>query len=452
MQMHRIAPEAATAFATRGWWALAVLLAWSVAVGGSSRGTGPGEVIAQLAAIPMLAWAILALAGTGGGRLPRVPLLAGMAIVAAMALQQLPIPLAWWNAPTARTALGGDLAVAGVDLDAHWSLAPLASERALWSLLPALAVFSGSLVLPAAHLRRLLLLVVALGVASLLLGTVQMLLPRSSALNPFPQWAPAFNGVFENPNHQASLLALCCTIIAALPWGSRDGSRHLRRSAPAWIAMGTLAFLAVPLTGSRAGIGLAVVGVAFALAVRHAHRVAPLSRRGVLLAASVVCATVVAAGAWLQPQVTGSVRWALVEATAAMARDHAPLGAGTGTFTRWFDQSAPSGLVQWEYFNHAHDEYVQWWFELGAAGIACMLAVLVVLVACRPGLAWKGSGERRGVALAGWLGCTLLLLHSLVDYPLRTPGLMAVAALLAGAMCAGRRGWGSTTMEECDER
>ena len=43
-----------------------------------------------------------------------------------------------------------------------------------------------------------------------------------------------------------------------------------------------------------------------------------------------------------------------------------------------------------------------------------------------------------GMLLAAWLGCVLLMLHSLVDYPLRTPALMATAAVLMGISVAQR--------------
>jgi len=445
--MQRFAARAASAFSRHGLLAIAALLVLAFVTGGSSRGRETGDALAQLAALPLLAWAGLALIGGDRGVRPRVVLLVPLAIVAVMALQQAPIPWGWWTMPEARALLASDLATAGVKPLARWSLAPLASERALWSLLPALAVFAGSLCLGARQRRSLLLLVVALGACSLLLGVLQMLVPRTSLLNPFPQWAPAVNGVFENPNHQASMLALCATIVASLPWRNHDGSRRLRRSAPAWFAIAAIALVAIPLTGSRAGIGLAIAGVSAALVLRAWRRreLQPEGQRAgarpvatawrPTLVVLVSIGLLIAVGAWLRPAVTGSVRWALVDATAAMARDHAPLGAGSGTFTRWFDQSAPPQLVQWEYFNHAHDEYVQWWFELGVAGVACVLLVFATMAWLRPRPRRHPDGGF-GIALASWLGCVLLLLHSLVDYVLRTPALMTIGALLAGVLVA----------------
>ena len=436
-------PSDAAGFRRYGAFALGGLLAITVVGGGSSHGTGSGVALAQLVALPVLGWAVAALYARRAEvrRLPLAPLLLAAGIVLLLVLQQAPVPASLWNIPSARAALERDLASVGVDISRHWSLSPSGSERALWSLLPGLALFAGALAVDRSSLRPLLLLVVALGAASLLVGATQMVLPRDSILNPYPRWAPSFNGIFENPNHQASLLALSATIVSALPWRTRSGA-GFRRSAAAWVLLGAMVALAVPLTGSRAGIGLGVLGVGLAGLFRWRSTPAPgraRTLRPALVIATAVALAVGALAAWSQFRLDETVRWSLARATAAMARDQAPLGAGFGMFTAWFDQSAPATLVQWEYFPHAHNEYVQWWFELGWAGAACVLAVLAVLVALRPRPASSRAGADCigfGVPLAAWLSCWLLLLHSLVDYPLRTPALMGIAGLLAGVLVA----------------
>lgn len=433
--MDSIAGSARAIYLRRGWWMVAAVLLLAFACGGSSRGQGLGDAVAQLAALPLLGWAVLVLVEKPR-RLRAGTLLLALLPVMVLAALQLPIPMELWEVPHAREQLRRDLALAGIAPEPHWTLAPFASERALWSVLPALAVFLGSLAVEPIQLRRLLLLVVLLAAASLVLGVLQMALPRDSLLNPYPRWAPAFNGVFENPNHQGTMLALAATIVASLHWTGRDAAGLLHSGTAAWTGLGVVLLLAIPLTGSRAAVGLGVLGVSAAFAARAwRKRGIPWPRRRVLLLLGGGAAALLVAAAFAWSGISGSVRWQLIEATAAMALDHAPLGAGAGTFVAWFDQAAPAHLVQWEYFNHAHDEYVQWWFELGVAGIACVIAVVAVLVAQRPRLAQRPGTF--GIALAGWLGCVLLMLHSFLEYVLRTPALMVVAGLLAAAMIAG---------------
>ena len=105
------------------------------------------------------------------------------------------------------------------------------------------------------------------------------------------------------------------------------------------------------------------------------------------------------------------------------------------SFVPLFAQEGPTWLLQYEYINHAHNEYAQWWLE---GGIPAMLVLAFGL-----GLfGWAGwqmlarmpSRSQRTIGAAAWTGLLLLLLHSVVDFPLRTTTLMATAGLLAGLL------------------
>ncbi|NDK38726.1 hypothetical protein DT603_07715 [Pseudoxanthomonas gei] len=431
-------------FESRGHLAVAAVLALAFVTGGGASDYGFGDALTQWLALPLLVWAALVLQATPGSAMRRAAIGASLLVVATVAVQQLPLPTGVWEAVDVRSALARDLHAAGVDAPRQlWSLSPLASERGLWSLLPALAVFLAMLVVPVRQQRALLLLMVALSATSLLLGYLQLGAPQDSLLNPFPEWSPALGGFFANPNHQATALALSLVAIVAMlldDWG-RD-----EPSLPRWLrfglaAVGILLLASLPLTGSRAAFLLAVLAlVAVPFVVRGGRRrpatSAPRAWVTRLLLAGLAVGAIAVAIGWLRYDMEEEVRWSAAQATAAMGTGHAPWGAGLGSFVAWFDQSAPASLFQRSYFNHAHNEYAQWWLESGVAGLASLLAVLGVLLACYPRRT-RNTADR-GVAVAAWLGCMVLLLHSLVDYPLRTPALMTVAGLLAGIVVARR--------------
>ena len=431
-------------FERYGHWAVVGVLVLAWVTGGSASDTNLGTAITQWLALPLLFWALLALPQGGGLGWRRAGLGAALLVVVTVAAQQLPLTDALWNGPAVRQVLTDDLQVAGVTQQSQrWSLTPLASERGLWSLLPALAVFVGMLALPLSRHRQLLLWIVGLSAASLLLGYLQLGAPQDSVLNPFPQWAPALNGFFANPNHQSTGLAIALVAITALlmrDWG------HGEALLPRWAryCLGALAVImlaSLPLAGSRAAFLLAVLGLVAVPLMLHGsrRRTARATKRtwiarGLLGAlALAVCA---AAIGWLRFDLAEEVRGSVAQATLSMGVDHAPWGAGVGSFVPWFDQAAPQALLQWEYFNHAHNEYAQWWLESGVLALLSVLSVSALLVACFPRRAL--ALPDRAVAVAAWLGCVLLMLHSLVDYPLRTPALMATAAVLMGTSVAQR--------------
>lgn len=447
--MPAVPTAVAATFARHGHAAIALLLACAFVSGGGSMDRGLFDVATQLLALPLLAWAALALHGMLGSALRRVAVGLAVAIAALVALQQLPLGQGAWQAIDARRALGMDLALAGVSDARHaWALSPLAAERGLWSLLPALAVFLGVLALPAARHRALLLLAVGLTAASLLLGYLQLGAPQDSLLNPFPQWAPALNGVFASPNHQASALALAVVAIAALLLVQDP---RLDDATSIWqraglVTAATLLFASLPLTGSRAALLICVMALVGTVATAFRPRGREQSprtawrwrSRGALFAlGGIGVAAIAASFNWLRWDMEEEVRWNVANATFGMGLDLAPAGAGLGSFVPWFDQAATGPLVQWSYYNHAHNEYAQWWLESGVPGVLLVLAAMVLLAWCLPRRSRADSADF-GAALAAWGGVVILLLHSIVDYPLRTPALMTVAALLAGIVVAQR--------------
>ncbi len=436
-------PQSRLSFPRHGSLAIVLVVILAFVTGGGASDHGFGDALTQLMALPLLVWAVFSLQRSDTSRLQWAAVVVAVLVFATVAVQLVALPDAW-SSNQARAVLAADLQAAGVTAPRQlWSLSPLATEMGLWSMLPALAVFLGALAMPLERQPRLLLAVVALATISLLLGYLQLGAPQDSLLNPFPQWAPALNGLFANPNHQATSLGLSVVAIAALLVNDFTREEPL---LPRWgrFALGVLAvllFASLLLTGSRAMFLLTVLGlVAVPLVLRHGRRrgsgFAARAWMVRIVLAAVALGVIVAAIGWLRFDLAEEVRGAVAKVTIAMGTAHAPWGAGVGSFVPWFDQSAPAALVQWEYFNHAHNEYAQWWLESGALAVVSVLAVFALIAASYP--LRSGRAGDRGVAVAAWLGAVLVLMHSLVDYPLRTPALMTVAALLAGMAVAQR--------------
>lgn len=435
----------------RSWHyrAVAAVLVLTFLTGGGSYDRGLGDVAAQLTAIPLLAWSVWS-----AGRTSELPLrwsLAGVGlVVTAVAIQCLPLSAGVWEANQARAALLADLSTAGVDLlHLHWSMTPSATERSVWSLLPALALFVSALLLDQHQRRRTVLMVIGLVLGSVVLGYIQLGVPQDSLLNPFPEWVPAFTGVFASPNHQATAITVALVLLFALFLERRNG-RLDGAPSPHWYRLaltlaGCLLLISLPVTGSRAMGLLALLGLvavpSFDGTFLTALRSSGVSRwwawLGLAVAALVVLGVILAGLQWIRLDASEEVRGALAAATYQMGWQLAPWGGGVGSFVPWFDQSAPDRLFGWEYFNHAHNEYVQWWLEAGVPGMVALAAALALLVWSRPSHR-QAAGERGPDApsVGSWVAVVLVLAHSVVDYPLRTPTMMSTTALLAGIAVA----------------
>jgi len=244
--------------------------------------------------------------------------------------------------------------------------------------------------------------------------------------------------------HGTAALVLLLALLLA-PEVRSDG-----RTAPGWhrAAMalaGCFLLASLPMTGSRAMGLLAMVGLVAVpvlngtvlRALRSPRVPRSLVWPGMAAAAALLVGVILTGLQWLRVDANEEVRAALAVATYGMGWQLAPWGGGVGSFVPWFDQFAPDPLFAWEYFNHAHNEYVQWWLESGVPGMVALAAALALLVWCRPS-ARRGDRDpgSDAPAVGSWVAVVLVLAHSGVDYPLRTPTMMGVTALLAGIAVA----------------
>jgi len=131
------------------------------------------------------------------------------------------------------------------------------------------------------------------------------------------------------------------------------------------------------------------------------------------------------------PLADGRIRFAHNTIRAAMA--FLPTGTGLGTFVPVYGMFEPTvDIIENKYVNHAHNDFLEFWLETGALGIG-LLTVFFIWFGRRALTIWRRStAANREIDLclmrAATLVITFLALHSLVDYPLRTSAIAAMAA------------------------
>ena len=134
-------------------------------------------------------------------------------------------------------------------------------------------------------------------------------------------------------------------------------------------------------------------------------------------------------------EVTGSKRAAMREDTWRLFMDHPLLGTGLGTLEIVFPPY--DSLYDGKVVDHAHNDYVEALAETGVVGgLCCAWFLGVVLLHSLKGLAEQGSSFGSVLNLTGLIGCSGMLVHSLVDFNLHIPAnalLFFVSAHLAVA-------------------
>lgn len=223
-------------------------------------------------------------------------------------------------------------------------------------------------------------------------------------------------GFFANANHFSSLLYIAIPFIIyqfhaidRLPW-----------AALVLVVIVFVEFAAGSTAGIFLSIGCALVSVAVIGRVRPITRIALVG-----IAAAGAVALSFNPGNVLnvshddpldRPQIALTTFTALQKAL--------PIGSGYGTFDIVYPSAEADTAISGTFVNHAHNEPLELVLE---GGIPAALAIVAYLVL----LAWRlPAALRSPFSLAAFCSICFVIVHSMVDYPLRTAGLAAVFALL----------------------
>ena len=443
------------------FWFAAGMLSLSLVLGGGTRSGFLSDALLQLIAIPPLLIAVSGLAALVRSdpkafRQIRPGLIFAAAIVLVPLLQLIPLPPAIWILLPGHAPLSEALAAGGIN--PGWmpiSVTPNATMLSALSLLPPLAVFCCAVLLDAHERRLLSLLFVALAVLSAFLGLLQISQGQSSPLRFFTITnTTEAVGFFANRNHFAALLytALPFAAVFTLDAGSMVRAGRSRALFDAGsimpVTLSLLGFViliaAEAVARSRAGMALTMVclvGIGALVFVDRRHALERTPARLIVAAVVVALVLVLQFGLYRILQTFAAdplddSRFQFLRNTAAAATAYMPFGAGMGTFVPVYQMFEKAADVFPQYINHAHNDLAELWLESGIVGIA-LLGAFLFWFAMRAAKIWRAAASTRDLdrplASAATLAIALVLVHSLLDYPLRTAAMMAVVAF-AGAL------------------
>lgn len=403
-------------------------------LGGSSQGIW-ANVFLRLAAIGIIAWALLEYRHPLQPRaIRRLLVLVGLALALGV-IQLVPLPVSIWGSLPGREQFLEGFQLLGIPpRRLALSLAPYDSIATVLALLPPLGMLAAMIGLRGYSTNWLAAVLIAGTVGGVLLGILQV----TSANPPTSAWYlyrqsnfGVATGFFANSNHMASLLLVSIPFIASLGATARERTMDMRlKSTMLALAGGGLVvvILGLVLNGSLAGYGLGLPVVLASLLIL----VGPQSRFARIgLIATATVGVIALALLWTTPVSRGaatsvSSRQAILSNGVELVRDFGPIGSGLGTFEKVYRLTEDPASVDRYYINHAHNDYLELAIETGLPGIILMLLFLAWWAQAVWALRSPAADH---FARAAAIGSAAILLHSMVDYPLRTAAMSSVLAM-----------------------
>ena len=425
-----------------------VYLMLCLILGGASAEGHWANLILQLLAVPIIAWALLARRKTATPAAARQLLWIAFLAVLVVALQLVPLAPEIWTRLPGRDRVADGFQMLGLPLP--WmpiSLAPLNTmASALW-LLPGLAILLAIIKLESFKASWIAWGILIVTAAAVMLGALQKLGGARSRweLYEVTNYGAA-TGFFANSNHMATLLLIAIPFLAALYAKAAANGRSAQRTSGLVVMLGgAMAVIVVGLAinGSLAGLGLAVPVVAVSLLMIFSAKIKlpwwSAVLPAVLTAGALYAVFVGPFGNNLlgeEAEVHGSRQEVFITSLRA-AGEFLPVGSGIGTFTMIYRTYEDPAEVDNVYMNHAHSDFIELFLETGILGLT-VLALFLLWWTARTISIWTATAPDM-FARAATVASATILAHSTVDYPLRTTAVSAVFAVCLALMAEPRR-------------
>lgn len=445
------------------FYAFAAFLTLVFFMGGSSRDDVQSLVFLRPLAVLFGAYALTCMDREAWkGR--TFPLYIALALAGLMILQLIPLPPEVWTALPERQIFADIADLAGIEQP--WRPLTLSPSRTLNSLFSlAVPISAMMLYLNLAEQRRkqAISVLITLAGISALFAALQL---SGSARGPLYLYNITNNGsavgLFANRNHQAALLA---ATIVMLGWYAASHAMTARLATLKFYGSIAAIFVIVPLvfvTGSRAGLILMGPGLIAAMILVYFGRYTIerqsfvksvrtkkrrfTSRQAILFSSIALVVTMSGLSIHFARSLAfdrlfdrGDVeelRRQLIPILTKMTGDYFPWGSGFGTFEHIYRIYEPQALLNPSYLNQAHNDWLQFPIEGGApailiAAVAAIWSTIKIFVLAQN---WRHSRYTKYTALMAAMVMLIFMAGSVIDYPLRTPSLITLFAVMACIM------------------
>ena len=433
------------------FWLLVLLFSIVAFTGGSSRADTQSLAILWPTSIVFCGMGLLSIRREHLSAF-RWPIYLFGALFSLAMLHILPMP------PALQQILLGRSIIAEIDLGAglaeSWrplTLSPMNGLSGVASMATPLAVLLLAVQLGQDERRRLLVYILGIGILSAVFGLIQII---SGAQSPFYLYritnVGSAVGVFANRNHAAVFLSAMFPLLSTfVSMKTADASKQETYRLAA-IGVGAVLMTLIIITGSRSGLVLGAVGLGGAALLYQKRTFRGTERRGRTVLKTGMSAWIGGLGVLLivvlavsfsrdealdrtfsisSADDSRSEFWA---SAYTMLWQHLPFGSGTGTFPDLYQISMPNELLRGNYANHVHNDYIEFILTNGIPGAIFLIAGLFWFLR-QSVLIWTRSrtiSTSVRYARMASISLAIFMLASIVDYPLRTPIIMAIFTVL----------------------
>ncbi len=210
---------------------------------------------------------------------------------------------------------------------------------------------------------------------------------------------------FANRNHFGTLIFISIPFLISHLF-------EVNRKLP-WVAIFFVIFFQFVI-GSLAGAGLSIFAVGFSFLI-----IANRGRRHFFLLGIAICVSL-AMLAWNFNRLYGDEhlrefgRLVFYKNTLTAIAEYIPFGSGFGSFRLVYASFIQPEGIYHRFVNHAHNDWLELLLEGGALSLLLMAIYTIALVR-----QWKHARDS-GLSRSALCAIIFILLHSVVDYPLRT--------------------------------
>lgn len=438
---------------------LGVFVVAAFLLGGSSRSEMPPLGVLNPLSVLVLGYGLCTLSWAD---IARHKLLAGLALAILILplLQLVPLPPSIWHSLPGREPIVQLDAMLG--MEGAWrpfTMDPTGTRNAVIGLFAPLAVLVLGMQAGRSGHEKALATVLAVGFVSAVLSLGQIIGDPHGPLYLYSITNSGFPvGLFANRNHHAVFLdsliplAYAWTMLAPGNWRDVDSPRGKRA-----ILGFCLVILIVPVVlvaGSRAGLVCLALSLAATMALvtfsaekgnRKAKdrkpalaRMAPVMAIVFAIAALIFATIFMGRGRAFDRLVAldpgDDLRGQIAPTILQIITEVFPWGTGFGSFDNVYRSYELDALLSERYANHAHNDYL----EFAMTGGLPAIIVIVLLLGWLGLQAWTlfRKGPRSAIQghmwpVASLCALGLIVVASMVDYPLRTAAFSSFAVLLA---------------------